>query len=727
MVDLFEGWSTDPQPSDRSSNSSNSLPTLQDELNSVHIKRSASQQDAVWSSIDVAPTFDSISFPRKDTSFAVSLYTGQSDDANLEQKPLPPSKRPGVSHARKTPPNHIKRPRNAYILFRSHTVSQKLIPKEVEHDHRNISRIIAHMWKSLAPEDRAYYEKMAKDEKERHKQLFPDYRYQPTTRRTEVSKRNVKKLENGEEECQEIADIILKAQGKDGVVVRSGPSKGVKRAREATRRESAAPRIKRTKASKPKTVKTGAGEASSAPEQMLETVFLQPSLSHSPSSTFASGSTTGPAPALSPEPFQLASNSPAVEDAPGIPLADPLPTIADIFGRRASSLPALRPPSPPPSFIPATHESTAEVHATDLTTDVPQDQSGCMDNLIMPAPAWKGRKTQPSPIPNTWQYASYDDQALPSPRSFNNSFAAAGRSRTAMPSTPSSGTFRGFFHPWAFEHGDSMLISPVHASFQDGRRRSSFARSGSVSRRPGSFAMEAPLGDRAETNLSTSDAQLFDEAARAAAISLESQAVADDYDAHAFAFDPALESESCEPMRSHYPPHPPPPALDSPRQADSPRTSFSGSTLAAAARDWTSIRRRRSRLSTHEIPPPSDNAPVTCGDPTPVQGGPKYSSLQESVERAVSLALGKDGAAAGADRGQIVQQILSSLNAELALPQQNDPLPNRPRERRSNSFRSSQYYPASTGAECRHSKPLPSPLQLVMSNHEMNGETYSHY
>ncbi|POW05424.1 hypothetical protein PSHT_10743 [Puccinia striiformis] len=45
------------------------------------------------------------------------------------------------SHARKTPPGHVKRPRNAFILFRSHACSSNLIPPTVEKDHRQISRI----------------------------------------------------------------------------------------------------------------------------------------------------------------------------------------------------------------------------------------------------------------------------------------------------------------------------------------------------------------------------------------------------------------------------------------------------------------------------------------------------------------------------------------------------------------------------------------------------------
>jgi len=74
-----------------------------------------------------------------------------------------------VSHARKVPAFHIKRPRNAFIMFvvlylfskhvsaylstyrfRSHACSNNLVPKELGiSDHRHISRIVGNLWKSL--------------------------------------------------------------------------------------------------------------------------------------------------------------------------------------------------------------------------------------------------------------------------------------------------------------------------------------------------------------------------------------------------------------------------------------------------------------------------------------------------------------------------------------------------------------------------------------------------
>lgn len=811
MVDLLRGWSTEAESGSSSS-------TALSGLDGSPIKRSASQEASILSTQETVPLFQTISLPNKDVSLAVSLYTGCKSEQEMDQeeleriKRLPPSKRPGVSHAKRTPPNHIKRPRNAYIIFRSHIVSQKLIPKEVENDHRNISRIIAHMWKSLEPQERAQYEQIAKQEKERHKQLFPEYRYRPTTRRTGVSKRNVKKLENGEEECQEIADIILKAQGKEGVIVRGGPSKAIKRARKATRASVAArncgkpssPRAKRARVDKPKPDEPV--PPSQAADEGLETIFLHPSPSQqSPtlSPSYSPEAESVPTPEPRPESSRMTSRTPSIDRGQPLPSSGSalMLDISEMFGRRSSSVPVVHPCSPTLAFIPPTQENTdAETlgtHQDELGTHVADAGDGYTNHFSMPAPRWKGRKTIPAPIANTWQFCSYDDQSLPSPQSFD-SFASASkmpaaRPRTAWPSTPSSSTFRGFFHPWAVEHNnDSMLISPMTASFQDLRRRSSLARSGlSATRRPGSFGvdvqpnssgrLEGDVGTQALLQPSSGarlpDGQLFGEAHPAAAVHLNSEIASADYDETPnFAFDPALEGEGRVPAApdsvAEQPCHSDRSLAAqvmsaSPRsQAQSPRPSFSGSTLAAAARDWASMKRRRSKMAqtpivnavSESLPAPidsSDSIEASMLRETDKPGRLYGSSLEESVERAVMLALSKDhgqDSNLGERNSNIVQQILSLLSTELALQSQNqqehqqftpsichaDKAPlsfveSRPRacSRASRGVaRPNQYYAANAaieGGSSRLGKPLPSPLQLVTSNYEIGTSTrHSH-
>lgn len=133
------------------------------------------------------------------------------------ESPTSPKKRPHSSHTRKRSPGYVKRPCNAFILFRSHAVANQLIPKEVEKDHRNISRIISYMWRSLSPEERRLWDIAAEEERERHRQLHPDYKYRPSTRRTNVQRRNVRRSSGTARQCESIANAILKACGREGV------------------------------------------------------------------------------------------------------------------------------------------------------------------------------------------------------------------------------------------------------------------------------------------------------------------------------------------------------------------------------------------------------------------------------------------------------------------------------------------------------------------------------
>lgn len=84
------------------------------------------------------------------------------------------------SHSRKAPEGHVKRPPNAFILFRSHACASNLIPPSLRiNDHRQISRIVATMWKGLDPADRRIWEEKAQEAKEEHEKLHPTYRYKP--------------------------------------------------------------------------------------------------------------------------------------------------------------------------------------------------------------------------------------------------------------------------------------------------------------------------------------------------------------------------------------------------------------------------------------------------------------------------------------------------------------------------------------------------------------------
>ncbi|ORY62850.1 high mobility group box domain-containing protein, partial [Leucosporidium creatinivorum] len=75
---------------------------------------------------------------------------------------------------------HITRPRNAFILFRSHAVSTNLIPRDLGiKNEKNISQVVATVWRSLPPEEKRHWELLAEEEKRAHKEKYPEYVFKP--------------------------------------------------------------------------------------------------------------------------------------------------------------------------------------------------------------------------------------------------------------------------------------------------------------------------------------------------------------------------------------------------------------------------------------------------------------------------------------------------------------------------------------------------------------------
>lgn len=97
-------------------------------------------------------------------------------DPNILTLPPSPGKK---SHARRQPPGHVRRPRNAFILFRSALVYQNKVPSAIQSDHCAISRAAGNLWKSLNYEQRQPWVALAEREKENHKRNHPNYRYTP--------------------------------------------------------------------------------------------------------------------------------------------------------------------------------------------------------------------------------------------------------------------------------------------------------------------------------------------------------------------------------------------------------------------------------------------------------------------------------------------------------------------------------------------------------------------
>lgn len=95
--------------------------------------------------------------------------------------------------------DYIKRPENAFILFRRKCCEDRLqeegasdapVKKQRQAD---LSKTISQQWKSLSPEERQYWEQLAKEKKKEHEQMYPNYVYRPQRSKDKAkSKKTIK-------------------------------------------------------------------------------------------------------------------------------------------------------------------------------------------------------------------------------------------------------------------------------------------------------------------------------------------------------------------------------------------------------------------------------------------------------------------------------------------------------------------------------------------------------
>ncbi|KAL1903377.1 slightly ste11-like protein [Sporothrix stenoceras] len=80
----------------------------------------------------------------------------------------------------------IPRPRNVFMLYRqSHQAS--VVARNPGIANPDISKIIGHMWRTSDNGTKAYWKQRAEEEKKRHRELYPDYRYQPKRAKKKAS------------------------------------------------------------------------------------------------------------------------------------------------------------------------------------------------------------------------------------------------------------------------------------------------------------------------------------------------------------------------------------------------------------------------------------------------------------------------------------------------------------------------------------------------------------
>lgn len=119
------------------------------------------------------------------------------------------SRRPG--HTKKKPANHIPRPPNAFILFRSAFIKSQHVSTEVETNHSTLSKIIGLTWQNLPEDERQVWHSKAKAALDEHKRKFPQYAFRPLHSKDKGSeKRKVREVGPKDlKRCAKIAELLV--------------------------------------------------------------------------------------------------------------------------------------------------------------------------------------------------------------------------------------------------------------------------------------------------------------------------------------------------------------------------------------------------------------------------------------------------------------------------------------------------------------------------------------
>ncbi|KAF8186649.1 hypothetical protein BJ912DRAFT_457501 [Pholiota molesta] len=185
------------------------------------IKRSDSGNQFVWANIEPSTGVD-LSFAPNVTPISFSDSPPPLVDFPSEFIMFPPSGEVSVPrrqpHSKKKPENHIPRPPNAFILFRSSFIKSQHVSTEVETNHSTLSKIIGLTWQNLPEDQRQIWHCKAKEALEEHKRKFPKYAFKPVQTKAKGApseKRKVREVEPKDiKRCTKIAQLLV--EGKKG-------------------------------------------------------------------------------------------------------------------------------------------------------------------------------------------------------------------------------------------------------------------------------------------------------------------------------------------------------------------------------------------------------------------------------------------------------------------------------------------------------------------------------
>ncbi len=145
----------------------------------------------------------------KGASVIDGLSRGEASQFEQELHPL----RRTTAHRRRKAPNHIPRPPNAFILFRSSFIKSRHVSTEVETNHSTLSKIIGLTWQNLSEAERQKWHAQAKLALDEHKRQFPQYSFRPVHTKSKGGASERRKLREvgpkDQKRCAKIAELLV--------------------------------------------------------------------------------------------------------------------------------------------------------------------------------------------------------------------------------------------------------------------------------------------------------------------------------------------------------------------------------------------------------------------------------------------------------------------------------------------------------------------------------------
>ena len=125
--------------------------------------------------------------------------------------------------------DYIKRPENAFILFRRKCCEDRQNAAEEaanmadgpqkKQRQADLSKTISQQWKSLSAEERAYWENLAKEKKKEHEAMYPNYVYRPQRTKDKDGKRkkSTSKRRGEDDEGHSVQFVVpVQSHGRGG-------------------------------------------------------------------------------------------------------------------------------------------------------------------------------------------------------------------------------------------------------------------------------------------------------------------------------------------------------------------------------------------------------------------------------------------------------------------------------------------------------------------------------